>query len=1012
MDLRAQINMGSLCFCYGHGGIGEVSALHYWTMTKEDQDKGKMKALGIKDEDDNSSTDSQDHNQNSKVNQHVQHPDTTDDDGLGEMIVTDVDEDHALNLRGKLRLNITEDEHLWSIQEEDESTIDLDQDHHLGQDQVDRKLGQKCNLDQDQLDHSVASDHNVLDLNDLIQDDTQNQDLYQNNLDKDRNHGNNLNQDNTNLDHVPNMDREYNLKQENNLNQDHDNLDQDHSVNHDHVNMDQDCLNLAENHHLKSQDNQPQQNPNLISEDDQLRQYMTKNGQMPLQLDKAMQVDLYQDLNFKSQNDQRQTDGQLKPAQVDIETQVDLEQDRYQQDDQLLQNITANGQLMSSQRDKETQADQAHVDKQSQVGLLGQDQYLNPQVVQLQQNTTENGQLMPTQVDKTMQVDLDQDFNLKLFEEQLQQNTTENGQLMPTQVDKLTQVDLDRDHYMKKSYNDQEVEADVDQNHNLNPQEDQLQRNMTQNEPFKEFKSTLQVELNQTHNVNPLELQQKLAKEEQLIPTHRNNETESDLDQVHNVNPQEDELQQKLAEEEQLMPTHRNNETESDLGQVHNLNSQEGLQQQSTEEEEQSGLPQQDNESVLNSNQDHSVNSRDNHLQPNTSEFEQSKSTTRDDDALVDSIQDHNNLKLQQEHLPLEQTKDDKLIPIQESDDALRDSDQTDSNQRPSDADKKPCSEFGVDGTEDGDFTLAKSLAVSSDGDIVVAEHGLERVYLFDQDFVHKSSMKSDKTRREAKILYPTDVAFTSPIQIGVVDQTRFVKIFNKEGAFLNSFNIKSDTDGRDERPKAYSIEVASDGRIFVGDIRRKVITIHKELNGKFERVRKVNLNIEPHFLATGDFQNGHHDSNQNGCQSSDHVVACDWKAGQVNGIDLEIEDKADNIIFQIDSFKVDGHPGLPKGVACDRDNHQLFIAVSRLDESGKRRNVYKNTGHIHQYTTTGKFECCIHNGLNHPRGMTWHQGALYIANTNSVAVLRIEKPKLETKIVVKCSVEVSQNWV
>ena len=303
------------------------------------------------------------------------------------------------------------------------------------------------------------------------------------------------------------------------------------------------------------------------------------------------------------------------------------------------------------------------------------------------------------------------------------------------------------------------------------------------------------------------------------------------------------------------------------------------------------------------------------------------------------------------------------------------------------DHEKKPISEFGCEGTAEGEFKIAKSLAISSDGNIAVAEHRLERVYLFDEEGIHKSTMRFDNTKKETKLLYPTDVAFTSPQHLAVVDQTRFVKIFDKEGAFLYSFTIKGGTDRQEERPKAYSIEVASDGQILVGDVRRKVITIHKELDSTWEWIGKVVLDIEPHFLAIGDFQNGHQNYQQNG---GHHVLVCDWKSGLVKAVDLAAaEDSA--IIFQIDSFTVDGYHGLPKGVAFDNDNQRFFLAVSRLDDSTNKKNVYINTGHIHEYSNSGQFQRCICKGLNHPRGMRWHKGTLYIANTYSVVILRVE---------------------
>ncbi|XP_072017604.1 uncharacterized protein [Amphiura filiformis] len=309
---------------------------------------------------------------------------------------------------------------------------------------------------------------------------------------------------------------------------------------------------------------------------------------------------------------------------------------------------------------------------------------------------------------------------------------------------------------------------------------------------------------------------------------------------------------------------------------------------------------------------DHNLNSQDHHL----------PKTARDDKPVIQP-NGYDNAELTPDQDPDPTTRNDKpsqpthgydnvdlhVVPDQIQVD-LRSED---------DCETKPFNEFGNEGTGDGEFQTAKSLAVSADGDIVVVEHRLGRVYMFDKAYDYQVAMKFDETKKETKHLYPTDVAFTSPKHVAVVDQTRFVKIFDKEGAFLYSFNIKGGTDSHEDRPKAYSIEVALDGQILVGDVRRKVITIHKELDSTWEWVGKVNLNIEPHFLAVGNFQNGRQNDHQNGRH---HVLVCDWKAGLVTAVDLAIEDSADNTIFHIDSFMVDGHPGLPKGVAYDDDNH------------------------------------------------------------------------------------------
>ena len=281
--------------------------------------------------------------------------------------------------------------------------------------------------------------------------------------------------------------------------------------------------------------------------------------------------------------------------------------------------------------------------------------------------------------------------------------------------------------------------------------------------------------------------------------------------------------------------------------------------------------------------------------------------------------------------------------------------------------------EFGEKGDDQGEFNMAKAVAVYLYGDIAVIEHVLERVYLFGKDGVYKQTIASSKDEhREAKLKYPTDVVFTPLGHIAVSDQTRYVKIFNMDGELVQRFNIKGEDGDPDVKPKAYSLDVFEQ-QILVGDNRRKCIVVFKEEADKSEWIRKVNLNIEPHFLAT------------NIANGIKQAIVCDWKVGEVNAVDLSIEHNEDNLLFKLDTFMIDDKPALPKGVACD-DDHNIYIAISRTDDTEKK-NVYYDTGEVHKYSCDGKFQECIRKGLLHPRGLTWHNGSLYIANTHSVVV-------------------------
>lgn len=287
--------------------------------------------------------------------------------------------------------------------------------------------------------------------------------------------------------------------------------------------------------------------------------------------------------------------------------------------------------------------------------------------------------------------------------------------------------------------------------------------------------------------------------------------------------------------------------------------------------------------------------------------------------------------------------------------------------------------EFGENNEDERcEIKMAKGVAVSPHGVIALVEHALERVYLFDSDGSYQqtaATSEENPDNKHAKLLYPTDATFTVEGHVAVSDQSKYVKVFRADGDFIHRFNIKGDEDPAESKPKAYSITSTTTGHIITGDIRRKLLAIHEEGDGKSLWIRNIQLEYQPHFLAAN-VANGRY-----------QILACDWRMGVVTAVDIERPEEEDDVLFTLDSFSVDGKPGLPKGIACD-DGNNIYIAVSRLDDSGDNKNVFTDTGHIHQYSPTGKFERCIFKGLYHPRGLAWNNGSLFVANTRSVVIV------------------------
>ena len=270
--------------------------------------------------------------------------------------------------------------------------------------------------------------------------------------------------------------------------------------------------------------------------------------------------------------------------------------------------------------------------------------------------------------------------------------------------------------------------------------------------------------------------------------------------------------------------------------------------------------------------------------------------------------------------------------------------------------------EFSQLGDCEGEFRDARGITVGHNGEIIVTDYLHEKAFIFHQDGSHKSTLTSPAT---AELKYPERVAVTSQGKLVLTDQSNAVKVFDINGGFLHDFSTNTPTDENANASEYFTcgVAVTYQNYVIVGDRARGVLTIHSEAN---EWVPKeVKVPIKPVYLAI---------TNQN------QILVSDCWEKKVVKVTMDGQ-----VIFTMDTFKVDGEAAFPDGVTCDGSD-DMYIAVIKegKDNSGER---YTGTGHIHHYDKDGVFLRCVARDLYWPQGLHLHNGSLYIANEKSVVI-------------------------
>ena len=195
--------------------------------------------------------------------------------------------------------------------------------------------------------------------------------------------------------------------------------------------------------------------------------------------------------------------------------------------------------------------------------------------------------------------------------------------------------------------------------------------------------------------------------------------------------------------------------------------------------------------------------------------------------------------------------------------------------------------------------------------------------------------------------------------QFMVVDNTnRVINMYKEDGSL--AFQFITLPLNEVDKTDLWSIAAKKNGHILVGDVKRKVVTVHRPTDGGI--LSTMSVTTIPRFLAV---------------DCNDRVVISGSDEKQVAVID----DNGTTLLTikpTIDGQQVD----YCQGVCCDGSD--IYIAVVNCND----------TGHIHHYNSCGRFMRCIAKGLYNPLGITLTSDSkqLAIADYYSVKIYHIDE--------------------
>ena len=246
-----------------------------------------------------------------------------------------------------------------------------------------------------------------------------------------------------------------------------------------------------------------------------------------------------------------------------------------------------------------------------------------------------------------------------------------------------------------------------------------------------------------------------------------------------------------------------------------------------------------------------------------------------------------------------------------------------------------------------GEVGWVKRVAICNDDNIAVVGRG--GAYLLHNKQYQRITSPDNK---EAKLIKPTDVAVTPKNNIIIItDTSKYIKLFHPDGQYMRSICTLTQDENPDTKVDTWCVAVSSQGFIMVGDIERRLITIHSESDNSF--YKSIKTRIEPLSIAV---------------TSQLNILVSNWQESKVIAYNME----TGGVEFVIGRWKLAGESedAHPMGLACDTEG-KVYIVVRTYD-----------TGHVHVYNEQGQYPQCIVKGLYCPQGLAWYNNSLYIADS------------------------------
>ncbi|XP_038066259.1 E3 ubiquitin-protein ligase TRIM56-like [Patiria miniata] len=259
------------------------------------------------------------------------------------------------------------------------------------------------------------------------------------------------------------------------------------------------------------------------------------------------------------------------------------------------------------------------------------------------------------------------------------------------------------------------------------------------------------------------------------------------------------------------------------------------------------------------------------------------------------------------------------------------------------------CHSFGVQGSGEGEFELARGIAAAADPDeFAVADWKNKRVVICNHQGKTKNTIPID----------PNDVVVVS--NQWVCAHPSKMMVYHRDTTHKFDFRtVPEDEVGKTDM-QLVSVAVMPNGNIIAGDKKRKVLTEHNPKNG--EILHTMPVNIAPDYLAV---------------LSNGLIAISDAEQGLV-----EIVEVSNGKAVTVNTIQptIDGKPVKRCRGVCSNSSG-IYLAVDT--------DKY-NTGHVHHFNCAGQFVSCVAQGLYNPLGITftadgqqlavadWHSVKLY----------------------------------